>query len=504
MTAESNPQNNVASLKQQVATLCQVIEALPEAVVLLNREGKRVWHSHRYVNLLGLSPDQVAATRTLAEIHPDEVGLLVDHFRTVLGGGRVSKIPIRCKDGEGRWISLSLDALPHRDLHRNVDGIICLLRPARPEPKPHLVLDELQPMATSLLSHLSLAAMQPPIHPEAAGHLKEALVIAQDLQALASPKRAVRGTASIPQIKPERVLITPILQELDIEIIQPSLVARAEFDLSDTGAATLGIARALRTLFREIFKNAVESMERGVISIEQRVIRVEPGDPLTSRHLEPGPFIAIHIRDQGCGMSEPIRNRIFEPSFTTKEGHAGMGLPRALEIARASGGTITIHSQDRTSTCASVYLPCVNLDELNAPTSARPASERKLRVLLMDDEPFVRDFAAAMLDTLGYEVVATADGTEAIEQFSRAAMDDNHFDIVLLDLIVPKGVGGESTLAALRSMRDDFIAIASSGYADHPVMRDPRAHGFAACLPKPFKMEDLEERMNKAKRIILG
>ncbi|MFQ3593156.1 MAG: response regulator, partial [Gemmataceae bacterium] len=96
------------------------------------------------------------------------------------------------------------------------------------------------------------------------------------------------------------------------------------------------------------------------------------------------------------------------------------------------------------------------------------------------------------------------DGTEAIEQFSKAAMDDNPFDVVLLDLIVPKGVGGESTLAALRSLRDDFIAIASSGYADHPVMRDPRTHGFAACLPKPFKMEDLEARMNAAKRMILG
>ncbi len=500
----SPPPSSEETLRQQVSTLRQVVDALPEAIVLLTRDGKRVWQSSRYSMLLGLDPERIASTTSLAEVHPDDLPGLVDHFRTVLGGSRVTKIPIRVKDGEARWVNLYVDAIPHRDANRNVDGMICLLRPARPDPGPHLVLEELRPLATSLLSHLSLAALQPPIHPEAAGHLREALLIAQDLQTLASPRRAVRGTASIPQIKPDRVPVAPILQELDAEIIQPSAVARAEFDLRDTGAATLGVGRAIRTMFRELIKNAVESMERGIISVEQRVIRVEPGDTLTSRQLAPGPFIAVHIRDQGSGMSEPVRSRIFEPSYTTKEGHAGMGLPRALEIARASGGTIVIHSQDRTSTCASVYLPCVNLDELNAQPSEKVAPERKLRVLLMDDEPFVRDFAAAMLDTLGYDVVATADGTEAIEQFSRAAMDDNPFDVVLLDLVVPKGVGGESTLTALRSLRDDFIAIASSGYADHPVMRDPRAHGFAACLPKPFRMEDLEQRMNRAKQIIMG
>ncbi|GAB4248926.1 MAG: hypothetical protein OHK005_15600 [Candidatus Methylacidiphilales bacterium] len=500
----ANQSSSDETLRQQVVTLRQIVEALPEAVVLLNREGRRVWQSGRYAMLLGLDPESLATSSSLAEVHPDDLPVVVEHFRTVLGGSRVSKIPLRAKDGEGRWVNLYLDALPHRDTHRNVDGIIGLLRPARPEPQPHVVLEELRPLATALLSHLSLAALQPPIHPEAAGHLREALLIAQDLQTLASPRRAVRGTASIPQIKPDRVAVAPILQELDAELIQPSAVARAEFDLLDTEAATMGVGRALRTMFRELFKNAVESMDRGVIGVEQRVIQVEPGDPLTFRQLAPGPFIAVHIRDQGCGMSEPVRNRIFEPSFTTKEGHAGMGLPRALEIARASGGTIVIHSQDRTSTCASVYLPCVNLNELNAQPKAAATPERKLRVLLMDDEPFVRDFAAAMLETLGYDVVATADGTEAIEQFSRAAMDDKHFDVVLLDLVVPKGVGGESTLTALRSMRDDFIAIASSGYADHPVMRDPRAHGFAACLPKPFRMEDLEQRMNRAKQMILG
>lgn len=494
-------------LRQQLVTFRQILDNVPEAIVLLDREGKRIWQNNAYSVILKLAPENLQTSTSLAEIHPDDLPTVVETLRGVLSGGNSLKVPFRSKQGDGRWADLLLDAFPHRSQSGAVTGIICLLSPTRIHGKPHIILEELRPLVSSLLTHLSLAALHPSPNVESAANLRDALLVAQDLHAVANPQSAVTGTRSIPLIRPTLVVTALILQELDELMIQPSGIARTKFNLTATTAAVTGNGRALRTLFQEIIKNALEAMDRGVIEIEQRLHTVSPGDPLASRKVAPGLYVGIHFRDQGCGMSEIVRNRVFEPSYTTKEGHAGMGLTRAMEIARACGGTILIHSQDRASTLVSVYLPVANPDQLSADIKTKTPdgdASRKLRVLLMDDEPFVREFAAAMLESLGYDVVATAEGTEAMAEFSRATMDNEPFDIVLLDLIVPNGVSGESTLSALRSMRDDFVAIATSGHADHPVMKRPQGYGFSACLPKPFKMEDLEARMNKARDMILG
>jgi CheY-like chemotaxis protein len=109
----------------------------------------------------------------------------------------------------------------------------------------------------------------------------------------------------------------------------------------------------------------------------------------------------------------------------------------------------------------------------------------------MDDEEAIREILAEILPELGYEVEFTAEGTEAVERYRRAVDEGYPFDGVILDLIIPGGIGGIEVLKELRAIDGSVKAIASSGYAADPVLSDPARFGFAGMLAKPYRVSEL-------------
>jgi CheY-like chemotaxis protein len=144
-----------------------------------------------------------------------------------------------------------------------------------------------------------------------------------------------------------------------------------------------------------------------------------------------------------------------------------------------------------------VYLPAATgAGPGRAIASRAAAAARKGRVLFMDDEALMRDVAREMITKLGHEMESSADGGEAIEMFRRARDEGRPFDVVILDLTVKGGMGGEEALRHLRGIDPEVRAVVSTGYADNAVAADYRAHGFAAVLNKPYRMEALRECLN--------
>jgi CheY-like chemotaxis protein len=115
----------------------------------------------------------------------------------------------------------------------------------------------------------------------------------------------------------------------------------------------------------------------------------------------------------------------------------------------------------------------------------------------MDDEELVARTAERALRRLGYEVVVTRDGAEAVERYRAERTAGRGFDAVILDLTVPGGLGGAEALARLLALDPGVKAIVSSGYASGPTLADHRAHGFAEALPKPWSPEDLAEVLRR-------
>jgi CheY-like chemotaxis protein len=137
------------------------------------------------------------------------------------------------------------------------------------------------------------------------------------------------------------------------------------------------------------------------------------------------------------------------------------------------------------------------------PASGKPVTEDKTKkatakaghgkILFMDDEEVVRRATRRLLESAGYTGVMAADGDEAVRLYEEARAAGEPFDVVMLDLTIPGGMGGKETLDVLKELDPDVKAIVASGYSNDPVVSEYREFGFKASLTKPFDLEDLAD-----------
>ena len=119
------------------------------------------------------------------------------------------------------------------------------------------------------------------------------------------------------------------------------------------------------------------------------------------------------------------------------------------------------------------------------------------RVLVVDDEADIRRLATQMMQHLGLEVHSVADGAAAAEEYARALRDGRRYDLVVLDLTIPGGMGGLQALTRLREIDPEVCAIVSSGYTSDPIMTDPQRFGFSAFIAKPYNIQTLSTILKK-------
>jgi len=264
----------------------------------------------------------------------------------------------------------------------------------------------------------------------------------------------------------------------------------AAADLRDIDADEGQIAQVIQS----IVMNARQAMlQGGVVRIDLRNVDL----PAQSDEALPrgGRFVAIRITDTGAGIPALCLAKIFDPYFTTRQQGSGLGLATSWSIAKRHGGTIRVETEVGSGTSFEVLLPAAEpVSETRVAAAAPgPADLRKVRVLIMDDEDLVREVAVAMVESLGFSVGEAADGAEAVLMADRARAEGTPYDIVILDLTVRGGMGGDEAIGRIRALTPDVRAIVSSGYSASSVVADYRAHGFDAYLNKPYTIESLRE-----------
>ena len=111
----------------------------------------------------------------------------------------------------------------------------------------------------------------------------------------------------------------------------------------------------------------------------------------------------------------------------------------------------------------------------------------------MDDEQMILDIVSRMLGHLGYDVTTCTDGSQAIAAFAKSKSHSEPFDVVMMDLVIPNGVGGQDAVHTIKKIDPNAKVIASSGHLEHPVMQDHKKFGFNAVLEKPYKLEKLQQ-----------
>jgi PAS domain S-box-containing protein len=234
--------------------------------------------------------------------------------------------------------------------------------------------------------------------------------------------------------------------------------------------------------------NAVQAMPAGgtiCLKARNRVV------PATNPDEGDVPRVCIEVIDQGGGIAPEVRDRIFEPFYTTKTMGSGLGLATCYSILKKHGGNIEVTSTPGLGATFAVWLaarPGATLPPKAHPVNVPRGSGS---ILVMDDEPSVLAAAVEMLQLLGYETRTASDGEAAVALYRRRILAGRRFDAVIVDLTVPAGMGGLEALECLRDIDPNVCAIASSGYSDDPVMAQPASHGFCGSLAKPYRQRDL-------------
>lgn len=245
-------------------------------------------------------------------------------------------------------------------------------------------------------------------------------------------------------------------------------------------------------VIESVVLNATEAMPAGG-SLAVSLSRLEAAAGGGSR-LPAGSYLRLSLADSGPGVPEANRDRIFDPFFSTREGHTGLGLATAYSIMNRHSGSIEIDPAmpEGRGASFSLYLPVDRFEE--APSQVLPTApgRARLRVIFMDDEDYLRQIAEMMLKAADCEAVVASTGEEALRLIKEAHDAGEPYDLAIMDLTIPGGLGG---LEARRLMPDadpEILCVATSGYSEDPVMADPAKFGFAGSMKKPFRQADLD------------
>ncbi len=291
------------------------------------------------------------------------------------------------------------------------------------------------------------------------------------------------------------VSIVPFVQETAEFLLRGSNV-KPEFRFAPNVGNAEVDAGQIGHVINNLVLNAVQAMpEGGTIVLGVDAVHERPGG---HPGIAPGRYVKISIEDSGPGIPPGIIDKVFDPYFTTKEKGSGLGLSTSLAIVRKHGGDITVSSAVGVGAAFVVYLPASDKEAEEAAVETAIEIPSGLRVLVLEDDPQVCRVLSAFLSKTGQDSTITGEGSKAVESYAAGLRSGKRFDLVLMDLTIPGGMGGREAMARVLELDPDARGIVSSGYSDVPVLADNRRYGFRAILKKPFTLQDFKRAVHEA------
>ncbi len=280
-----------------------------------------------------------------------------------------------------------------------------------------------------------------------------------------------------------------------------------DFTLSGSGcrierdiAADLWPANVDRAQIQQVVQNLVlnardATHDRGIIRV-RACNRIISGFDVPG--IAPGEYCEIAVEDDGHGIAEEMKDKIFSPYFTTKPLGTGLGLATSFSIAKRHDGYLTFDSRQGDGTSFTLLVP--------AERQQRPRETRRIgylrrgkgEILLLDDQIDILRIAGAALERFGYEVTAVQNSEECLEAARRMQQNAGRYAAAVLDLTLPGSRDGIETLQLLREIDPQLPAIACTGYSNSEVMARPGDYGFHSALAKPFRIDELVEALQAA------
>ncbi len=275
-----------------------------------------------------------------------------------------------------------------------------------------------------------------------------------------------------------------------------------EFDIDENLSDAEVDTSQMTQVINNLIINASHAMkDGGVIKISCSNVTMDENNTLKLRK---GEYIKVSIRDTGIGIPEENIDKIFDPYFTTKEKGTdrgnGLGLATCYSVIKRHSGHITVESKVNQGTTFHIYLPVTAQEEQTPITEQQPTDKKttdKGKILVMDDEEMIQELIGEILSRIGYTVCFASNGTEAIELYKEAIDENKPFDVVIMDLTIPNGLGGKEAIKKLIEINPAVKAVVSSGHSSDPIVENYRDYGFKGAIIKPYKIKDVSTTINK-------
>ncbi|HXC17952.1 MAG TPA: PAS domain-containing protein [Holophagaceae bacterium] len=352
-------------------------------------------------------------------------------------------------------------------------------------------------LLTAILGNLELAKASLPASSASSAYLDRMGLAVGRASDLARQMLAYSGKG---RMVVRAVDLNALITEM-VQLITASLPKKAQFslELAPDLPPVEADAAQLQQVVMNLVINASDALPESGGRITLRTVRRDQGpvDPtliFPGGAPRPGPYVRLEVADTGCGMAPEVKARIFDPFFTTKPTGRGLGLSAMLGILRGHHAGIAVESEPSRGTRFALLFPAAEGPAVTQPPPSEAAFKPGGLALVVDDEPEIRETAAAMLAHLGFQCLVAADGAEAVELVRDRG---GELGLVLLDLSMPK-LDGREAFHAIRTLRPELKVILSSGFDLQESARDIVGQGLAGFLQKPYLLESLRQAVQNA------
>jgi len=481
-----------AVARERQTLLRNILESAREAIYALDLEGRYQWCNQAMLDLTGYKPEDIIGHHFLDRTHVDDREMRRDRFADVLRGEAQSfESRYLASDGGIRHALVNSAPIIVDGRITGVLGIARDVTEQKQERERAGRADKLRALGqlASGVAHdfnNSLAAilgraqlMLRQVQDEAL--LRNLGIIITAAEDAASTVRRIQTFARKSQIKEFELLNVGGLLHDAFEITRTrwqneARAAGINIDVKLNAEAALfthGNASELREVFVNLIVNAVDAMPQG--------------GKLAISAVRKSELLELRFADSGTGMTDEVRERIFEPFYTTKGVQGtGLGLAVSYGIVERHEGAISVESKLGEGTAFVIQLPAVETAETVA--AAKPEQETStvpLSLLVIDDEPVVRDTLAAMLSDLDHKVVTAEDGRDGL-----AKLASGDFDLVFTDLAMPEMDGWE-TAREIHKQRPDLPVVLVTGYGATTTPPESEPDLVAGIIGKPFDFEQV-------------